>query len=497
MKNNEKLEEYYIESEKIGAKVEIRSEENEISLMYNLIIPVIEKATAALLDDVRSELVKQVNLTVSEILDIRNAGELKKKFYKKIYEIVKKKMPNEPEKNLIILSGMLLNKSFGLGDIEFLINDSFLEEIVINGSNKPVWVFHKQHGWLKTNLKFKSENTIFNYAASIGRKIGRQINNLDPLLDAHLTTGDRINATLFPISSFGNTITIRKFRRNPWTAAELVQNKTISLKMMSILWLAVQYEMSIIFSGGTGSGKTTLMNAVMSLLPANQRIISIEDTREINMPEYLHWVPLTTREANNEGKGEITMLDLLVNSLRMRPDYIIVGEIRRGPEAEVLFEALHTGHTVYSTVHADTAEQTIKRLTNEPINIPSSMIESLPLIVVMYRHRKKRVRRVLEISEVYSTLTGAEEEVTVNTMYKWNARSDSFEQQNQSIRFIEELKMHTGMNEKEVEEDLKEKAQVLDYMIKKQIFDVNLLGEIVNEYYLRKDELLKKIRDNK
>ncbi|MDD4354058.1 MAG: hypothetical protein PHN56_06410, partial [Candidatus Nanoarchaeia archaeon] len=227
MKKFEKIEEYYIESERIGAKVEITREENEISLKYNLTVPVIEKATSSLLDDVRSELVKQVNLSVSEILDIRNAAELKKKFYDKIYEIVKKKMPNEPEKNLTILSGMLLNKSFGLGDIEFLINDAFLEEIVINGSNKPIWVFHKQYGWLKTNLEYESESTIFNYAASIGRKIGRQINNLDPLLDAHLTTGDRINATLFPISSFGNTITIRKFRRDPWTAAELIENKTI------------------------------------------------------------------------------------------------------------------------------------------------------------------------------------------------------------------------------------------------------------------------------
>jgi flagellar protein FlaI len=125
------------------------------------------------------------------------------------------------------------------------------------------------------------------------------------------------------------------------------------------------------------------------------------------------------------------------------------------------------------------------------------MIESLPLIVVMYRHRKKRIRKVLEISEVYSTLTGAEEEVTVNTMYKWNARSDSFDEMNQSIRFTEELKMHTGMNEKDVEEDLKEKEKVLDYMMKKKIFDVNKVGEMVNEYYLRKDELLKKIRDNK
>jgi len=495
MKKAEKVDEYTIESERIAAKVEIVREENEISLKYNLIIPIIEKATNALLEDVRADLVREVNLSISEILDVRNAPELKKKFYDKIYELVKKRMPNEPEKNLVILSGMLLNKSFGLGDIEFMINDSNLEEIVINGSKKNIWVFHKQYGWLKSNIVFENESTIYNYASSIGRKIGRQINNLDPLLDAHLTTGDRINATLFPISSFGNTITIRKFRRDPWTAAELVLNKTISLRMMAILWLAVQYEISIIFSGGTGSGKTTLMNAVMSLLPANQRIISIEDTREINLPSYLHWVPLTTREANNEGKGKIEMIDLLVNSLRMRPDYIIVGEIRRGPEAEVLFEALHTGHTVYSTVHADTAAQTIKRLINEPINVASSMVESLPLIVVMYRHRKKRIRRVLELSEVYSTLSGSKEEVAANTMWKWNPRSDDHEEINESMRFMEELKMHTGMNDKEIEADLKEKEKVLNHMIKNKIFDINEVGKLVNEYYIHRDELLKKLKD--
>ncbi len=497
MNSPEKIDEYSIESERVEAKIEIIKDEKEISLIYVLKAPIIDKAADALLDDVRSDLVREINITSSEILDIRNFEELKKKFYEKITELIRARMPNESEKNIIVLSGILLNKSFGLGEIEFLINDPNLEEIVINGSKKSIWVFHKKHGWLKTNIEINNEKMILNYASSIGRKVGRQINTLDPLLDAHLSTGDRVNATLFPISSFGNTITIRKFRRDPWTAPELVSNKTLSLRMMAIMWLAVQYEISIIFSGGTGSGKTTLMNAVMSLLPANQRIISIEDTREINLPEYLHWVPLTTREPNNEGKGEITMLELLVNSLRMRPDYIIVGEIRRGPEAEVLFEALHTGHTVYSTVHADTGLQTIKRLTNEPINISSSMIESLPLIVVMFRDRKKKVRKVLEISEVYSTLTGAEEEVTVNTIWKWSARNDSHEELSQSIRFIEELKMHTGMNEKDIEDDLKEKEKVLSYMISKKIFDVNTVGEMVNKYYLNKEELFKKIRDNK
>ena len=200
-------------------------------------------------------------------------------------------------------------------------------------------------------------------------KIGKQITVLDPLLDAHLLSGDRVNSTLFPISTKGNTITIRKFRRDPWTVTDLISNKTVSSEVMATIWEAIQYEMSVVFSGGTASGKTTILGVSMPFIPPNHRIISIEDTREIFLPEYLHWVPLTTREPNPEGKGEVTMLDLLVNSLRMRPDRIVVGEIRRKEEAEVLFEAMHTGHSAYTTVHANTADETIRRLTNPPIEI--------------------------------------------------------------------------------------------------------------------------------
>ncbi|VVB76292.1 putative KH and PIN-domain containing protein [Candidatus Tiddalikarchaeum anstoanum] len=493
------IESYEIVSEGVKAKVSVVVEPEQLSLSYHIDIPQIEPATEALLDDVRDELVKEITLSATEVLDIRSAVELKEKFYKKIYDLIKKRMPNEKEEHIVIMAGRLLNTSFGLGDIEFLLSDPNLEEIVINGATQPIWVFHKVHGWLKTNLEVDTESLIYNYASTIGRRVGRQINILNPLLDAHLITGDRVNSTLFPISSAGNTITIRKFRRNPWSIVELISNKTITSRMMAFLWLSVQYEMSILFSGGTGSGKTTLMNAVMSFLPANQRVISIEDTREINLPTYLHWVPLTTREANAEGKGEVNMLELLVNSLRMRPDYIIVGEIRRGPEADVLFEAIHTGHSVYSTLHADTALQTVRRLTNEPINISPIMLESLPLIVVMFRDRKKRIRRVLEISEVYSSITGGNqnESITVNDLWKWNPRDDTTQEIGESVRYYEDLKMHTGMSDEDIAKDMKEKEEVLNWMVGKKLFDVDELGKIINEYYLDKEGLLKKIRGKK
>jgi len=207
---------------------------------------------------------------------------------------------------------------------------------------------------------------------------------LDPLLDAHLITGDRANATLFPISGRGNTITIRRFRRDPWTVTDLIKNKTTSSEVMALIWMGMQYELNLILSGGTGSGKTSFLNVCLPFIQPNHRILSIEDTRELSLPSFLHWIPMTTREPNPEGKGAVEMLDLLVNSLRMRPDRIIVGEVRRQREAEVMFEAMHTGHSVYTTLHANTADETIRRLVNPPIEVPTTMLEAVHLNVVMY-----------------------------------------------------------------------------------------------------------------
>ncbi|MCX6777364.1 MAG: type II/IV secretion system ATPase subunit [Candidatus Micrarchaeota archaeon] len=245
---------------------------------------------------------------------------------------------------------------------------------MVNSAKEPLWVYHAKYGWLKSNFKFESEEQIANYASIIARKVGRQISTLAPLLDAHLGGGERANATLFPISTKGNGITIRKFSKNPWTMVRLLKGKLLSVEAAALLWLCMQYEMNIIVGGGTASGKTSILNALLIFTPPNQRVISIEDTRELLLPDFLQWTPLVTRLPNPEGKGEVTMLDLMVNSLRMRPDRIVLGEIRRQREAEVLFEAMHTGHAVYATLHADNAEQVKNRMSTPPINLPESML---------------------------------------------------------------------------------------------------------------------------
>ncbi len=489
----EVIDAYEIVADNVPGKVTITKRAEEYVPFYEVKFPTVEPATQAILDSIKEKLIEVVNIEVSEILDPKSMEDIKKRFLSSAFETISREMPKISEQEKNILAGYLVHEMLGLGRFEVILNDDNLEELVINNSTESAWVFHKKYGWLKTNIIISSEEQIYNYSSLIGRKVGRQINNLSPLMDAHLITGDRVNSTLFPISTKGNTITIRKFRREPLTMINFIdpQNKTISMEVAALLWLCMQYELNILVAGGTASGKTSILNGLMPFIPPNHRIISIEDTRELRLPDFLHWVPLTTREPNPEGKGEITMLDLLVNSLRMRPDRVVVGEIRRQEEAEVLFEAMHTGHSVYATLHADTAEQVIRRLTNPPINLPEALLESLHLVIVQFRHRRMGIRRTLQVAEVLPGGTVGSSSARLEILYRWQPQLDKIVKVRDSIRLINEIRMHTGMTDEEMDMDLKEKETVLQWMLDNKIDTVNTVGKVVADYYHDKEKILK------
>ncbi|NOQ55535.1 MAG: hypothetical protein GQ477_01875, partial [Nanohaloarchaea archaeon] len=483
LKKDEKiLLEYDIKSDNITADITILERPDEYIPIYSIEQPKLHEATHAILNHVREEVISMVQLSTSEFIDPKAYGEVKQKFMAKAMEILGQLLPESSDDEKKILVGILIHEMLGLGDVEILLNDNYLEEIVINNSEEPVWVYHKKFGWVKTTINFKNEETIYNYMAAIGRKVGRQITNVHPLMDAHLSTGDRVNATLFPISTKGNTITIRRFSRSPWTIINMIDPKvkTLSIEVAAVIWLAMQYELNILVVGGTASGKTSLLNALIPFTPPNQRILSIEDTREIQLPKYLHWIPFSAREPNPEGQGGVSMLDLLANSLRMRPDRIIVGEIRRAKEAEVMFEAIRTGHSAYATFHSDTADQAYKRLTNPPIALPEPLISALHLMLVQYRHRRKGIRRNLELAEIIPLEDLSNK---VNVIYKWNARDDTFEKVGRYIRILNEIHLFTGMNEIEIEENLKDKQTILQWMLNYNIKSVNAVGKVFAEYY--------------
>ncbi len=481
---DETLDTYYLDVEGMKIEVQVSHKSGLFVPYYSIKIPGLAEGTKLILDtQIRGELVGEVNIDISEMLDSQKNKYVRDQFFSKTAKVLLRHFPNLPPENLKVLSAYLMQYTLGIGDLEPFLHDENLEEIVVNGANQPIWVFHKKHGWCLTNIMLKEEKSIQDYASAIGRRVGRQINLLNPLMDARLTTGDRVNATLFPISTNGNTITIRKFARNPWTPSMFVQSGTVTADVMALLWISIQNELSILVSGGTGSGKTSFLNALSTLFPPNQRIISIEDTREIYLPSFLQWVPLSTRLANPEGKGEVEMLDLLVNSLRMRPDRIIVGEVRRKREAEILFEAMHTGHSVYATLHADNAEQTISRLTNPPIDIPQSMVSALDLIVVQYRNRRTGLRRTFEVAEV-------DDRGKQKVIYRWNPRTDKLDKIDDLSALADRIALYTGMTQKEMNSDIAEKSRLINFMIKQNCNDVEKVGRVVAEYYNNRDSLL-------
>lgn len=480
-------EEYQVEADGVPAKVEIKQVDDEYVLMYELDRPEIRTATEAVIKDLKEKIVKKVDLSTEEFVDSKEIQNVKEKFKDQAMDLLEEELPETSEQSKNILIGNIIHEMLGLGDIEILLSDQNLEEIVINSSNEPAWVYHKELGWLKSDIDFRDEDEIYNYSSEIGRRVGKNISSLHPLLDAHLPSGDRTNATLYPISTQGNTITIRKFARDPWTITNFIENGTIDKEVAAFLWLCLQYELNIIVSGGTGAGKTSLLNVLMPFIPPNQRVLSIEDTREVSLPQFLHWVPLTTREPNPEGKGGVSMLDLLVNALRMRPDRILVGEIRKKKQAEVLFEAMHTGHSVYSTLHADTAAQTVRRLINPPIDVPETMVDAVDVNVVMFRDRRRNFRRVMEVAEVSTQ----EDEIGADVIYEWDSHEDETQKKQESTEIFETLKLHAGLSEEEIHQNIEEKKEILQWMIDNDISKVNDVGKIIAEYYAERE----KVRD--
>ncbi|MBM3229389.1 type II/IV secretion system ATPase subunit [Candidatus Parvarchaeota archaeon] len=484
------VDQYFFNSESIPVNVRVSRSKGSMVPFYELTIPGLGEGTKIVLNTLKGELVTTIKIEITDIIDPKKSDDVKLKFEEKATSLLSKHFPTLSQETKKVLASYLIQNTLGLGELESLMHDEKIEEVAINSAQEPVWIFHKKWGWCQTNIKIKTEEAIYDYSAMIGRKIGKQINVLSPLMDAHLSTGDRVNATLFPASAFGNTITIRKFSKNPWTITTLVELNCLPSKTAALIWLCIQNELSLIVSGGTGSGKTSFLNAISGLIPGNQRVVSLEDTRELTLPSFLQWVPMVTREPNAEGKGEITMLDLLVNSLRQRPDRIVVGEIRRQREAEILFEAMHTGHSVYATLHADNAAETVSRLTNPPINIPKGMLDSLAGIVVQFRHRRLNVRRTLEFAEVQK---GGD----VNVLQRWDLKTDRMLDVGKMFTLANTLSLYAGFSTREIEQEISEKASVIDWMVAHKYREVNQVGNVVSRYYVQPEEVLEAVRANR
>lgn len=411
------------------------------------------------------------------------------------------KLANNSQNNTISneyldnLARKLFQDLVGYGEIDPLIRDDNLEEIMVIGIDKPVFVYHREYGMMKTNILFKDAGEVMNLIDSIARQINRRIDQESPILDGRLPDGSRVNATIPPISADGPSMTIRKFKRDPLTIIDLINSKTISVELAAFFWLCFDglgvKSANAIISGGTSSGKTTTLNALSSFINPKERIITIEDTLELQIP-HEHVIRMETRPPNVENRGELTMNDLVKNSLRQRPDRIIVGEVR-GSEAITLFTALNTGHSGFGTLHSNDARETITRLTNAPMSVPNIMISAIDFIIMqnrIYRSDGVSFRRISEVAEV----SGIEEGVIqLNKIFEWDPQSDTIKNVGITSKTLTEIDNVSGNSLNSLYDEIKNREIVLQHMVDWNIRSIKDVSTVLEMYYLDSQKVLNRI----
>jgi len=389
----------------------------------------------------------------------------------------------------------------GYGPIQVPMLDPDVEDISCDGVNIPLYIYHRKYESVRSNLKFESEDELDKFVIWIVQKSGKHISIATPMVDATMPDGSRLQATLGKyVTKRGSSFTVRRFKPNPFTPIDLIKFKTMSREMAAYLWLAVENGLSMIIAGGTASGKTTTLNATLLFIPPNAKIVSIEDTRELNLP-HENWIPGLVREGYGEynpvtGKraGEIDMFDLLTAALRQRPQYIIVGEVR-GKEAYTVFQAMATGKTCYTTFHADDVKSLVHRLENEPINLPRALLTSLDLVLLQGQVKvgTKMTRRVKSLTEIVAIDPESGELVT-NNAYTWNPSDDTFNFSGHSYVY-EKISTIKNWSPRRMEIEVKRREMVLEYMEKIGVTNYREVSRIIAEYIKDSDRFIEKIQD--
>lgn len=380
----------------------------------------------------------------------------------------------------------------GYGRVDPLMHDQYIEDISCNGYDSPLYVYHSEYTDVRTNLAF-SKDELDRYLVQLAQRSGRHISAGDPIVETTLPDGSRAELSLGEqVTPRGSSFTIRKYAVDPFTPVDLIKLDTFSIEQMAYLWLAIENNKNLIFAGGTASGKTTSMNAVSMFIPPRSKVVTIEDTRELTL-HHENWLSSVTRERIGEER-DITMFDLLRSGLRHRPEYIIVGEIR-GDEALTMFQAMNTGHTTYTTMHADSVQTVINRLENEPINTPRQMIEALDILSIQLLTRKgdERVRRNRQLAEI-NEIDSRTGELSYSEKFEWRPETDTFTHMLGTSSVLDEIRENRGWSQMDLQRELRNRQWVLQFMLENDIRDYRQFTSIVNEYYSDPDRVLERVQ---
>jgi flagellar protein FlaI len=376
----------------------------------------------------------------------------------------------------------------GYGKIDPLMYDPHIEDISCDGPRLSVFIYHEEYTDIESNVTFDPDE-LSNFVIQLAQRSGRHVSVSDPVVSTTLPDGSRIELALGEeVTPKGSAFTIRKYADEPFTPIDLLEYGTVDRRILAFLWLAIESNRSLLFAGGTAAGKTTSMNAVSMFIPPRSKVLTIEDTRELSL-YHENWLSSVTRE--RMGDADITMYDLLRSALRHRPEYILVGEVR-GEEAITLFQAMNTGHTTFSTMHADSVQTVINRLENEPINVPRPMVTSLDILCVQVLARSggERVRRAKTLAEIegIDQRTG---ELDYSNTYVWDANEDTFAEQNSEL--LAEIREERGWSQSELLEELRNRRRFLAYLQEQGIDDYRRFTAMVNKYYADAEAVMDRI----
>jgi len=467
------LEEYPL---KIYAAV--TKEEGREGYTYAVIEPSLSEAEKARLVDLKKLLVDELDV---DLKSIQTPEKAERYLSAKVRGLAKKygyKIAPPAMTKLLYY----LNRDFiHLGKIEPLMKDKLIEDISCDGAGIPIFIWYRDYESIPTNIVFATDEELDTYVSKLAYSAGKHVSLAEPIVDASLPDGSRVHLTFGKeVTQRGSTFTIRKFRVDPLTVVDLIKYNTLSSDVAAYLWYLIEKKLALLIAGGTASGKTTLLNALSMFIEPGEKIVSVEDTPELNLP-HDNWIQSVTRGVGTT--NEITMFDLLKASLRQRPDFIIVGEVR-GEEAFTLLQSIATGHGGLGTIHADSVEATINRLTTEPMNIPRSLVgTTLDCIVMQLKLRlsDRSVRRVVAVTEVVGH-DRRTDEIILNDAFTWDPVGDRFLFTGRS-KLFDKITQKYGTRPEEIRREIDGRKLFLDWLVAKDVRGHTEVSNEIREFY--------------
>lgn len=461
--------------------------------VYEVMEPTLQKEEEKRLQEIKNFLMEEVDVNLNEI---ETREKVEKYLSDKTREIIKKyriKIPTEAVDKLVYY---ILRDFIGYGKIDPLMKDHLIEDISADGVNIPIYVWHRAYESVPTNIIFKDKEELDSFIIRLAYLSRKNISVASPILDATLPDGSRVQLTYgSEVTRKGSTFTIRRFRVDPLTISDLIAFKTISPEMAAYLWYIIENRASILVAGGVASGKTTLLNCLSMFIKPEMKIVSVEDTQELNLP-HENWIPSVVRLGfghEDKRRGAITLFDLLKVAVRQRPDYIIVGEVR-GEEAYTLFQAMATGHLGMCTIHAESVETAINRLESEPMKIPRPLIAMTNVIMVMSRTEieGRPARRAITTTEIggYERKT---KKLSTKEIFRWNPKEDKFIFSGESV-ILERHMKKLDITEEDVRSELFRRRTVLEWMTREGIRRYTDVANVIREYYANPSRVFQKAR---